>query len=143
MVSPFGSHSDCSSVRILASTSFVRLPYFFPIGSELGKRTLNPFKIKVFIRKPSPSSPTDLETKLGIATLIYQTCHYKENPLQISDLMAPKTTATLRGSAPKANAVTVNRGGRGGPKVYFCATVKHGVGFIVNIHSGTREKQSL
>lgn len=108
-VSPFGSHSDCSSVWILASTSFVRLPFFFPIGSELGKRTLNPFKIKVFIRKPSPSSPTDLETKLGITTLIYQTCHFKENPLQISDLMAPKTTATLRGLAPKANAVTVNR----------------------------------
>lgn len=99
---------------------------FPPIGSELGKRTLNPFKIKVFIWKPSPSSPTDLETKLGIATLIYQTCHFKEKPLQISDLMAPKTTATLRGSAPKANAVTVNRGGRGGPEVYFCASVKHG-----------------
>lgn len=118
-------------------------PAFFPFGSELGQRTLNPFEIKVFIRKPSPSSPTDLKTKLEIATQIYQTCHFNETPLQISDLMAPKTTATLRGSAPKANAVTMSRGGRGGPEVYFCASVKHGVAFTVNSHSGKREKQSL
>lgn len=32
-------------------------------------------------------------------------------PLQISDLMAPKTTARLRNVAPKANAVTLSVGG--------------------------------
>lgn len=40
-------------------------------------------------------------------------------PLQISDLMAPKTTARLRNVAPKANAVTLSAGGGVEKKLTF------------------------
>ena len=57
-------------------------------------------------------------------------------PLQIFDLMAPKTTARLRNVAPKANAVTLSFWGRGGKKAYLC--VRHSIGLVVSLHNGKR-----
>lgn len=59
-------------------------------------------------------------------------------PLQISDLMAPKTTARLRNVAPKANAVTLSVGGGVEKKAYLCASVRHRTGLVICLHNGKR-----